>query len=155
MPLKDICKLNVVCISPEATVFEAALLMREKLVGDLVVVKHPQRPKDPIGIVTDRDLVLKVLAAKLPPQDTTVAEVMCADPCTARDTDGLLEATEKMENADIRRLPVVDAAGNLKGIVTIDDLYELLATELGNLSRISERQARKEGLGATRETPVH
>ena len=104
--------------------------------------------------MTDRDLVMKVIAGKLPPEDTKVSDVMALEPRTARDTDGLLEATEKMENSGIRRLPIVDAAGNLKGIVSIDDLYELLTTELGNLSRISARQVSKEAHGFSRQTTV-
>lgn len=151
MPLKDICKHNVVCIGPDATILDAALLMKEKHVGELVVVKHPERPKDPIGIVTDRDLVMKVIAEKLPPEDTKVRDVMFPEPRVARDTDGMLEATEKMESSGIRRLPIVDAAGNLKGILSIDDLYELLTTELGNLSRISARQVSKEGHAFSRQ----
>ena len=145
MSLKDFCTRNVVCVGPAATILEAALLMREKHVGDLVVVQDPDRPKAPLGIVTDRDLVLKVIAARLPPESTKVEDVMLVEPRTVRDTDGVLEATEKMEAAAVRRLPVVDATGNLKGMVSIDDLYERLTTELGNLSRVSARQVSKRG----------
>ena len=65
-------------------------------------------------------------------------------------SEGILETTEKMENAGVRRLPVVDAAGNLAGIVSADDIYDLISTELGNLSRIRSRQVQKEGTGFSR-----
>lgn len=151
MPLKDVCNRNVVCISPDASALNAALIMKEKHVGTLVVVKHPEHPKDPLGVVTDRDLVLKVLAQKLCPEETKVSQVMVLEPRIARDTDGLLEATEMMESSGVRRLPVVDSSGNLKGIVAADDLYELLTTELANLSRIGSRQVHMESHGFSRQ----
>jgi CBS domain-containing protein len=153
MPLKDLCQGQVVCIGPKATVLDAALLMKEKHVGDVLVVKTPDRPKNPIGILTDRDIVTKVVAKRLAPDEIKVEEVMLTDLHVACDSDGVLEATEKLENAAVRRLPVVDADGNVKGILSADDFYELLATEFGNLSRISSRQVSKEGGAVSRAAP--
>lgn len=150
MPLKSICTQDVVCIGPEASILDAATLMKNRHVGDLIVVKHPERPRDPLGIITDRDLVLRVLAENLDAQTTKVRDVMYVDPRTASESDGIFETTEKMENAGVRRLPVVDSAGNLSGIISADDLYDLISTELGNLSRIRARQLQKEGQGFTR-----
>lgn len=150
MPIKSFCTKDVVCIGPEASVFDAANLMKERHVGDLVVCKHPDRPKDPIGILTDRDLVLHVIACNLDGKTTKVQDIMFVDPRIICESDGILETTEKMENAGVRRLPVVDASGNLAGIISADDIYDLISTELGNLSRIRSRQAHKEGAGFSR-----
>ena len=145
MELKELCREQVVCIGPRASVLDAAFLMKVQHVGDVLVVDHPERPRNPIGILTDRDIVTKVVAAMLSPEEIRVEEVMLTDLRVAHESDSVLEATERLESAAIRRLPVLDSDGFLKGILSIDDLYELLATEFGNLSRISARQVLKEG----------
>lgn len=145
MPIKDFCNRKVVCISPDATVSAAARLMKQQHVGELVVMQKPEHRGSPLGVLTDRDLVIHVLAEGIAPDETRVRDVMMLEPRALRGSDGVLEATEAMEQTGIRRLPVIDDDGNLTGIVSADDLYDLLATEFSNLARISARQIMKEG----------
>jgi CBS domain-containing protein len=140
MALKELCNKNVTTIGPEASVEAAARLMREKHCGELVVAKSPGHRGPPLGVITDRDLVTKVLAEGASSAEVRVEDVMVKDPLVIKGSEGVLKATETMEQAGVRRLPVVDDDGNLAGIVSVDDLYELLATEFSNLSRISSRQ---------------
>lgn len=144
MSLKDLCNTDVVSIGPKATVLEAARLMKARHVGELVVVDEPAGDAKPIGIVTDRDLVTQVLAEDSGASRTLVDSVMVRSPTVARETDGLREAIGTMQQAGIRRLPVVDAKGFLVGIISADDLYELLAAELSDLARISPDQISRE-----------
>ena len=142
MALKDVCKSSVVCTTSDVTAAEAARLMRDKHVGELVVIK-PQ-DKKAIGIITDRDLVTKVMANNLDPRTIQINEIMVRNPTVAKESDGLLETARKLEQTGIRRLPVIDDQGHLTGIVSIYDLYELFATELSTLSKVSARQIANE-----------
>jgi CBS domain-containing protein len=129
MPLAAICRRDVVTTEPEATVQRAAHLMREAHVGALIVV----RGRKPIGIVTDRDLAMEVLALARSP-DTTVGEVMTPYPTTVPSTSGLAHAAALMREHGVRRLPVVDEEGSIFGIVTLDDVLVVLGEELSSLA---------------------
>ena len=155
MPLKDFCSREVACISPQASIREAAKLMRDRHVGDLVVVENPDHPRKPLGIITDRDLAIRVLTDTQSPDAFKIEDVMNRDLLVVRTDDGLFHATEALERAGVRRLPIVDQDGNLKGLISADDLYEILAEELGNLSRISTRQGSREGPGFKKGTNNH
>ena len=99
--------------------------------------------------MTDRDIVISVIAPGLDPASLQVGDIMTDDLLTARDTDDVYETIERMRLRGIRRVPVIDASGSLAGIVSADDLLEFLAEEMGELSRISpyqqahERRARQ------------
>ena len=142
MALKDVCKSSVVCTTSDVSAADAARLMRDKHVGELVVVK-PQ-DKKAIGTITDRDLVTKVMANNMDPRTIQINEIMVRNPTVAKESDGLFETARKLEQTGIRRLPVIDDQGHLTGIVSIDDLYELFATELSTLSKVSARQIANE-----------
>lgn len=144
MAVRDICNKNVVCIEPSASVFEAARLMRDKHVGDLVVTKEDAALKIPIGIVTDRDLVTMVLACDIPATELTVEDIMMKNPKLAREEDGVYELTQRMKAAGVRRMPVVDQFGTLTGLVAIDDLYQILAQEFSNLADVPQQQIHQE-----------
>jgi len=145
MPLKDICKTEVICISPGASVLEAARLMKDKHVGELIVTKSGGMGSQPVGIVTDRDLATRVLASGRSTSKMRVEDVMAQNILSVHSSAGIYEATKSMEKACVRRLPLVDAKGNIEGIVSLDDLYKLIALELNNLTRISGRQIVREG----------
>lgn len=117
----------------EETVQAAAERMRRENVGTLVVLDGEHRP---FGIVTDRDLVLRVVAAGLDARATRVAQVMTAHPRNIAETAPIEDALRCMRDLAVRRLPVVDADGRLVGIVTMDDVLELLSEELESLGRI-------------------
>jgi CBS domain-containing protein len=140
MNISDICTVQTVSCSRDETVQGAALLMRKHHVGDLVVVDGSDEAAIPVGIVTDRDIVVSVVALGLDPASLQVGDVMSDDLLTCREEDGVYQTIEHMRVRGIRRVPVVNRHGGLAGIVSVDDLLEFLAEEMGDLSRISGSQ---------------
>jgi CBS domain-containing protein len=139
--LKSICSKDVATVEPKASLRTAAGLMRERHVGALLVVEGSR----PVGIVTDRDIVVAVIAVPgARPEGIRVCDVMPQRLVTARDSDGVFEALQKMAHDGVRRLPVVDAQGNLVGIVTSDDILRALATELASFAAALQRGAEHE-----------
>ena len=131
MTIRDFMSLNVVTVGPKDTLAKAGKLMEKNGVGCVVVVERDK----PVGIVTDRDLALSVLARGFKPDDH-VQTVMGGHPVsTIRSSEGVLDATRQMMELAVRRLPVVDDNGELVGIVTFDDIMMLLTCELQHLSQ--------------------
>ncbi|MDH5535305.1 MAG: CBS domain-containing protein [Betaproteobacteria bacterium] len=135
MTIRDFCRRNVVRIERPATVRDAARLMRENHVGDVVVVDAAD-PRVPVGVVTDRDIVIRVVDKGLAPARTPVAAIMSSPVVTLREDDGLLVALDRMSAGGVRRAPVVDADGHLRGLVSVDDLVPLLARELAKIGAL-------------------
>lgn len=144
MAIGEICNREVVVVREDATVAEAARLMRQFHVGDLVVVRERAGRNEPIGIVTDRDLVVEVMAANLDAATVSVGEIMGRELVQVREDTGVYESIRYMRDRGVRRMPVVDASGGLAGIVTLDDLLELLSEEISELSRLTRREQNKE-----------
>ena len=130
MSLERICTKTVVTISPDATVLEAAKLMRSKHVGCLVVVDDAR----PVGILTDRDIVLNTIATEQEPAATLIKAVMTANPTMVNVNYDLLDAVRLMRNRGVRRLPVVNERRHLLGIVTMDDLLTAFSAEVGDMA---------------------
>jgi CBS domain-containing protein len=140
MNIGEICTTQIISCNSETTVQQAAELMRHQHVGDLVVVEQPNGERIPVGIVTDRDIVVSVIALGLDPSSILVGDIMTPDLMTANEDDDVFEATERMRFKGIRRLPVVNRVGGLVGIVSVDDLLSHMAAEMTELTRISVRQ---------------
>ena len=141
----EVCSRQVAYATRDMTVAGAAKLMRHHHVGSLVVVDQMNGSKRlPVGIVTDRDIVVELTATELDAGVITVGDIMSQELITARESEGLLEAMEIMHYKGVRRLPIVGADGELVGIVTIDDLLKVLAEQMSELARIVARgQARE------------
>ena len=133
MTIGEICVRIVVFAYENMPLTEAARLMREHHVGSLVVVKEGDPDRTPVGIITDRDIVVEVVAAGLDARVLTVGEIMGRELVTAREQDNVLDILRVMRRRGIRRMPVVTASGSLAGIVTIDDLLEIVAEELDDV----------------------
>ncbi|MFP5506630.1 MAG: CBS domain-containing protein [Gammaproteobacteria bacterium] len=144
MPVGEVCNREVVVADRALPVTEAALRMRAHHVGDLVVVDDQAGRRHPVGIVTDRDIVVEVVAAGVNPEALRVGDIMGTQVATVRESEGLFEAMRYMRDQGVRRMPVVDAAGALVGILTLDDLLELLAEELGELAKLVSRERQRE-----------
>ena len=129
-----------VTATPDKTIEEAAQLMRLNHVGDLLVVDRASGRRLLHGILTDRDIVVAVVAMKLDPASLTVGDVMSARPETVEEHQGILETIQRMRSAGIRRMPVVSRHGALIGIVSVDDLIQLLAEEMGELAKLISRE---------------
>ncbi|MES2074826.1 CBS domain-containing protein [Rugamonas sp. DEMB1] len=144
MRIGEICTEQTVHCKRDLTVQGAALLMRNHHVGDLVVVEQPNGERVPVGIITDRDIVVSVIALGLDPASLLVGDIMVEELMTATEDEDVYETIDRMRFKGIRRVPVVNSMGGLTGIVSIDDLVEFLAEEMGELSRISSRQLANE-----------
>lgn len=144
MPIGEICNREVVVAQAKDSVLEAAKLMRQHHVGDVLVVEERDGKRVPVGIVTDRDLVVEVIAPELDPDAITVGDIMVFEFATVKESTGVFEAIQYMRSKGIRRLPVVDESGGLVGIVTLDDLLVLLAEELDALAKLVAREQQKE-----------
>ena len=145
MSVGEICNREVVVIDRGASVYEAARMMRNHHVGSLVVVDvNSTTPKRPVGIVTDRDLVVEIMAKEVPESVLTTGDIIAPELLTARETDGVWETIMRMRAMGVRRLPVVDTGGNLSGMLTMDDLLKFIADELSDLVRLVRREQKRE-----------
>jgi CBS domain-containing protein len=140
MQIGEIATVQTVCCKRNETVQGAALLMRKNHVGDLVVVDQLDGEQIPVGILTDRDIVVSVIALGLDPCGLLAGDIMNDELMTVGERDDVYATIEQMRFRGIRRVPVVNVAGGLTGIVSADDLLEFLAVEMGELSRISSHQ---------------
>lgn len=136
MSIGEFCNREVVVAERNCSVLEAAHLMRQHHVGALVVVASGDGTRVPVGIVTDRDLVIEVLAARLDPEIVLLGDLMIEPLCAVRERDGVFETMRRMREHGVRRVPVVDERGGLQGIVAIDDLIALLAEEMNEFAKL-------------------
>ncbi len=125
---------NVVTADESDSVIAIARRLRDEKVGCVVVVREGL----PVGILTDRDLAIRVLAEGRDPAKTKVADVLTYGPTTVDETDELETAVTRMRERGVRRLPIVDAKGRVTGIVTADDVMVLLGRELGAIGEVIE-----------------
>jgi len=144
MTIGEICSREVVFVARSESCAQAARLMRENHVGSLVVVAQAGVPGLPIGMLTDRDLAVGVMALGLDPERTLVEAVMRPRIARVRESEGLGRAIALMRAEGVRRLPVVDAEGALVGILAADDLIELFADELSGLAAMVAKSHRLE-----------
>ena len=144
MEISQICTRDVVTCRRRTSGAEIARLMRTHHVGDVIVVEGDDGHLVPVGIVTDRDLVVLVVAAGVDPDRVTASDIMSERPATALGSEVVYDAVWHMRGKGIRRLPVVDASGALMGVVTADDVTRFLASELNAVAQIASRQIRRE-----------
>jgi CBS domain-containing protein len=129
--LQKFCERPVVTIAPEMTIVEACQRMWEKNVGCVIAIDAGK----PCGILTDRDAALKVVRERKDPQQTTVREIMTANPVCLRVDKTLHELTTLMRQHQVRRVPIVDGGEQVIGMVTLDDLLMLLGEEMSDLGQ--------------------
>ena len=136
MSLGNLCRREVVVVNQGTPIKEAVKFMEEKNIGSVIVVGGGK----PVGIATDRDILLRVVNKGLDPEKSSVDEVMTKEIVTLKESMGLFEALEQVKGKGIRRFPIVDARGNLKGIMTLDDIIYLLGKEMADVASIIERE---------------
>jgi CBS domain-containing protein len=136
MNVVEHCQRNVVTIRAYEELTTAARLMREKHVGYLVVVEPAMEDGTyrPIGVLTDRDLVVSVIAREANPNALRVEDVMTRKPVLVNADDPLSTATREMRRIGVRRLPVVGDHGELVGVIALDDVVETLAAQLQDIA---------------------
>jgi CBS domain-containing protein len=144
MTVGQICNRVVVFAFRNTPLPDAAKLMRENHIGSLVIVDESDRGRIPVGMLTDRDIAIAVVAQALDPRTLTAGEVMSGELVTANEQDDMLDTLQRMRRRGVRRVPVLTAAGTLAGIVTLDDLLELVAEQLGDVVKaIATEQSRE------------
>lgn len=136
MNVGEICQRETVTIRPQEDIFAAAKLMREKHVGFLVVVEPAvvDGTWHPVGVLTDRDIVITVVAREVSPRSLRVEDVMTRKPLTAAADASLDSALADMRRIGVRRLPVVGDHGELYGVVSIDDVLARLTEQLQHVA---------------------
>ena len=140
-----VCRRDAVSAAVDAPVATVAALMRQQHVGAVVIVDAGEGTGDRVtGILTDRDLVVEVLATGLDPSTITAGDIMRRRLVTVSESSSIEEAVEAMRDNGVRRLPVVDEEGSLAGIVAADDILGLVTGELENLTRAIARSERRE-----------
>ncbi|MCD4688288.1 MAG: CBS domain-containing protein [Desulfuromonadaceae bacterium] len=144
MRVGEVCNREVVVIGREASLLEAAKLMRNQHVGTVVVVEEQDGHPIPVGILTDRDMVIALIAEEVPLNAVSVGDVMSFELIIARESDDLFATVEHMRDRGIRRLPVVAENGGLVGILAVDDVLELLAEQFNALVRLVACERRLE-----------
>ena len=140
MSLDRLCKKDVITISPETSLLEAARLMRSRHVGSVIVVNEDR----PIGILTDRDIIIKAVAEDKDPKGMHAYEIMTHNPAMVNINFDPLDATRIMRDRGLRRLPVVDENSHLLGIITLDDMLDLLGKEASNLAETVHTELARE-----------
>ncbi len=144
MTIGEYCNRRVVITEPDTTITEAAKLMRDFHVGNLVVTEKKGDENVPLGIVTDRDLVLLVIAPQIQVDSISVKDVMSTPLVTVKEDTSFFDTLDVMHNHGMRRLPVVNEQGGLEGIITADDVLELLAEATNNLMKLTEKEIKHE-----------
>lgn len=143
MSIGQVCNRDVVFVERDAPLPTAAALMREHHVGALVVVDDAIH-RSPLAVLTDRDIVVAVVANHVDPEQLDVKDVVLDHLVVAHETDGVWDTIQHMRRHGVRRVPVVDKQEHLVGIVTLDDLLELLAGEMQDLVKVIRREQDKE-----------
>ena len=144
MLVGEYCNREVVVVGAEDSVLEAARVMREYHVGDVVIVEEKYGKQSPIGIMTDRDIVLEIVAEGADPETIRVGDAMSFDLVKVNHDDDLMSAIETMRDKSVRRVPVVDANDVLIGIFSVDDLLDLCSEVMIDIVNLVDRQRRRE-----------
>ena len=134
----EYCNREVVTATRNMSIPEAAQLMRQQHVGDLVIVKEADGKRIPVGIVTDRDMVIEIIAKSLDLNDFCVGDIMSSQLVSMRNNQTVLDTIRLMHTKGVRRIPVVNLEGELEGIITADDILGMLAEEMAELAKISQ-----------------
>lgn len=134
------CTRHVITVAPDATVVEASKLMRQHHVGVVVIVDERTGGAKPLGVLTDRDIAVEVVALGVAPDTLKVSEAVQRPATSLAEDTGYAEAVRFMSVNGVRRMPIVDRAGNLVGIITLDDILRQLAGPLLALCDLVARE---------------
>ena len=144
MSVGSVCNREVIVADKDSGIVDVARLMREYHVGSVVVTQRNGDGVRPIGIVTDRDLVVEVLAQEMDPKAVVLEDLMTHYPLVAAEDDEVEDAVELMRAKGVRRVPVVDKRGFVIGILAMDDLLWVLSREFESIVSLVERQQKNE-----------
>ena len=144
MLVGEACTREVVIVDRKDSILDAARLMREHHVGTVIVTERPDGERTPIGILTDRDLTIELIAEDVDVSSVCAADVMSEDLVTLNPETGIMEALHLMKEKAVRRAPVINTNGELIGILALDDIIELIAEQLLTVVNLMNRGQQKE-----------
>ncbi len=144
MRVGEFCNREVVVIGEDESVTAAAGIMRECHVGDVVIVRSEYGKQIPTGILTDRDIALEIVARSADPESVRVGDAMYLELVTVHEDDDMMHVIEIMRDKGIRRIPVVDSDTALVGILTVDNILDLLSEILVDIVHLVDLQQRRE-----------
>lgn len=144
MRVGEYCNREVVVIEQDGSITEAAKIMREYHVGDVIIVRSENGRQIPVGILTDRDIALEIVAKSADPEVLSVGDAMTYELTTVNQDDDLMHVIEIMRDKGIRRVPVVDLDQALVGIITVDDLLDLMSEVFIDIVHLVDTQRRRE-----------
>jgi predicted transcriptional regulator len=144
MKVGEVCKRAVISTENSADITAAAELMRQHHVGFLIVYKSGDELRRPIGVLTDRDIVIEVVAKKVDPASLKVDDLMTRQPLVANESEQLGDVLQAMRMAGIRRVPVVDTRGALTGVIAIDDAFDVITGFMCDITGSVKNEQRQE-----------
>jgi CBS domain-containing protein len=146
MNVAQLCSRNIVSVRKTDEVVTAARRMREHHVGYIVVTEpdFAGSTERPIGVLTDRDIVVGIVARERDPRSLVVGDVMTGNPVVVQGADSIAAAVQEMRRIGVRRMPVVGSLGELIGVLSLDDVLDALAGELRNLAGAVRNEQRFE-----------
>ncbi|MDZ7828548.1 MAG: CBS domain-containing protein [Halofilum sp. (in: g-proteobacteria)] len=144
MKVGEICSRQAIVAYTDEPIRTAARLMRQHHVGDVIVVEDRQQGRVPVGIVTDRDLVIKILQVGVDPDVFVLGDLMTGKLLTVHEDDALEACLHRMHERGVRRAPVLDDEGALVGVLSLDDVIELVAEEMTEMSGLLRREREHE-----------
>ncbi|MCK5002560.1 MAG: CBS domain-containing protein [Gammaproteobacteria bacterium] len=144
MTAGEYCNREVVITEQDTSVTKAAMLMREFHVGSLVVVQQQDNLNIPVGIVSDRDLIIEVIAQQVPVESVTLNDVMSRNLVSVGEQETLIDTLQLMLKRGVRRVLVVDGQGSLQGLLTADDAIELMAESMSDLAKVVSQELKQE-----------
>lgn len=137
MRVDSVCSKNVIVVSRDEAVQTVAHLMREYHVGAVVVTEDLHGQRRPVGVVTDRDLVVEILAKDLDIASVTAGDLISEHLVSVSADTSVLEAIEIMSNRGVRRAPVVDEPGrHLVGMLAVDDVLAVLSRSVDRVASL-------------------
>lgn len=140
----ELCNRDVVTATADMTILDAARLMRDQHVGCLVVIATKDDRIEPVGMLTDRDIVIEVIAEGIDINQVTVGDIMSYAVLKVPENESIFDTAQRMRARGVRRVPVVSNTCSLVGILAFDDILEMLSEELSVLSRLTSREAEQE-----------
>jgi CBS domain-containing protein len=140
MSIKAICECDVVTVDKEASIHDTAKIMKKYNVGNVVVVDSIENNNKPIGIITDRDIVIKIVADEGDAKQICAGDAMSEDLLVLKSYQGIQEALDMMSAKGVRRAPIINDENKLVGIATVDDLFMLIAEEANSLAKLIRKQ---------------
>jgi len=144
MQAAELCNRQVVTASRDMSIPDAARLMRDRHVGSLVVTEGNEGKVIPVGILTDRDIVIEIISRDISLSEVTVGDIMTYALLKVTEDENIFDVAQRMRARGVRRVPVISRLGELIGIIAADDILELLSQELSLLARITTRETEQE-----------